>query len=63
MFATNGRPYLKQFEDRSGIWFLDAKKPTNHPGPLKAWYSSRGLKELLRKDIDEAIVEAGMNFM
>ncbi|MEW9110741.1 MAG: type I restriction-modification system endonuclease [Cytobacillus gottheilii] len=54
LFATNGRPYLKQFEERSGIWFLDARKPTNHPRPLKAWYSPRGLKELLKQDIDEA---------
>lgn len=54
LFATNGRPYLKQFEERSGIWFLDARKPTNHPRPLKAWYSPQGLKELLKQDIDEA---------
>jgi type I restriction enzyme, R subunit len=54
LFATNGRPYLKQFEERSGIWFLDARKATNHPRPLKGWYSPRGLKELLKQDIDQA---------
>lgn len=54
LFATNGKPYLKQFEERSGIWFLDARKPTNHPRPLRAWYSPAGLKELLKQDIEGA---------
>jgi type I restriction enzyme R subunit len=54
LFATNGRPYVKQFEERSGIWFLDARKATNHPRPLKGWYSPQGLKELLKQDKDEA---------
>ena len=25
LYATNGRPYLKQIETESGIWFRDAK--------------------------------------
>ena len=54
LFATNGKPYLKQFEERSGIWFLDARKPTNHPRPLRSWYSPAGLKELLKQDIEGA---------
>ncbi len=54
LFATNGRPYMKQFEEKSGIWFLDARKETNHPRPLKAWYSPQGLKDLLKKDVDQA---------
>jgi type I restriction enzyme, R subunit len=54
LFATNGRPYLKQFEERSGIWFLDARKSTNHPRPLKAWYTPQGLKELLKLDEEKA---------
>lgn len=54
LFATNGRPYLKQFEERSGIWFLDARKSTNHPRPLKAWYTPQGLRELLKLDEEKA---------
>ncbi|MED1876058.1 type I restriction-modification system endonuclease [Brevibacillus borstelensis] len=54
LFATNGRPYLKQLEHKSGIWFLDARKPTNHPRALQAWYSPDGLKSLLQRDIDKA---------
>jgi type I restriction enzyme R subunit len=54
LFATNGRPYLKQLEQKSGIWFLDARRPTNHPRALQGWYSPEGLRELLRQDQDKA---------
>lgn len=51
LFATNGRPYHKQVEEKSGIWFLDARKATNHPRPLEGWYTPQGLKELLKQDV------------
>lgn len=54
LFATNGRPYLKQLEQKSGIWFLDARKSTNHPRPLQGWYTPQGLKELLAQDIERS---------
>lgn len=54
LFATNGRKYLKQLEEKSGIWFLDARKPTNHPKALQSWYTPKGLKDLLDKDIEGA---------
>ncbi len=57
LFATNGRSYLNQLEEKSGIWFLDARKSTNHPRPLKAWYSPEGLKELIKQDLDKATKE------
>ncbi|ACB85560.1 type I restriction-modification system endonuclease [Natranaerobius thermophilus] len=57
LFATNGRPYLKQLEHKSGIWFLDARKKTNHPRPLKDWYSPEGLTDLSKKNIEEATKE------
>src|SRR5699024_1460043 len=57
LFATNGREYLQQIEQKSGIWFLDARKSTNHPRPLKGWYSPEGLKDLLKKDIDKAATD------
>src|SRR5690606_24041627 len=46
LFATNGRPYMKQFKQKSGIWFLDARKSTNHPRALNGWYSPQGLRQL-----------------
>ncbi len=54
LFATNGRPYHPQLEDKSGTWFLDARKSTNHPNVLKGWYSPNGLKDLLKIDADVA---------
>lgn len=54
LFSTNGRPYLEQLKHMSGIWFLDARKPTNHPRPLQAWYSPQGLIDLLKQDTEQA---------
>lgn len=54
LFSTNGRPYLEQLKHMSGIWFLDARKASNHPRPLQAWYSPQGLKALLQQDVDQA---------
>jgi type I restriction enzyme R subunit len=54
MFATNGRPYLRQLETKSGIWFLDGRKSNNHPRALQDWYSPQGLKDLLKKDEEAA---------
>jgi len=50
LFATNGRPYLKQVETQSGIWFRDARDPTNLRRALADWPSPEGLKAQL--DID-----------
>lgn len=54
LFATNGRPYLRQIAERSGIWFRDARKPTNLPAVLPGWYTPEGLSALLRQDIADA---------
>lgn len=51
-FATNGRPYLKQLETKSGIWFIDFRKPTQSPYALKGWMSPIGIEELLERDED-----------
>lgn len=51
-FATNGRPYLEQYDTKSGIWFLDLRQPFNAPKALKGWMSPTGMLELLERDID-----------
>lgn len=51
-FATNGRPYLEQYRTKSGIWFLDLRKPSNVPKALRGWMSPENLLDLLVKDID-----------
>lgn len=50
-FATNGRPYLKQYETKSGVWFLDLRQPDNVPKAMKGWMSPTGMMEQLEKDI------------
>jgi type I restriction enzyme R subunit len=54
LFATNGRPYLKQLETKSGIWFRDARQDSNMPKALHGWIDPQGLLALLEKDIIEA---------
>ena len=51
-FATNGRPYLEQYRTKSGIWFLDLRKPDNAPTPLRGWMSPDGMEELLAQDVE-----------
>jgi type I restriction enzyme R subunit len=45
---------LEQLKEKSGIWFLDARLPTNHPRPLQGWYSAEELMALLNQDITAA---------
>ncbi len=54
LFATNGRPFLREVLEESGIWFLDARRATNHPYALKDWYTPEGLRQLLRLDSEAA---------
>jgi type I restriction enzyme R subunit len=56
LFATNGRPYLKQVETQSGIWFRDARSPTNLRRALTDWPTPEGLKAQL--DIDREAAQA-----
>ena len=54
LFASNGRPYLQQIAEKSGIWFRDARRDENHGRPLQGWYSPEGLVALLKQDIPAA---------
>ena len=54
LFATNGRPYLKQIVEESGIWFHDIRRSTNLPRALVGWQSPEGLSKLLAQDHDAA---------
>jgi type I restriction enzyme R subunit len=61
LFATNGRPYLKQLEIKSGIWFRDARDDANIPRALQGWYSPQNLLEMLEKDV--AVANASLTSM
>lgn len=58
VFSTNGRPYLKQVETESGIWFRDTRKPFNHRRALVDWPTPDGLKGML--EIDAAAAQADL---
>ncbi|MBX9569847.1 MAG: type I restriction-modification system endonuclease [Candidatus Obscuribacterales bacterium] len=53
-FSTNGRPYLKQLETESGVWFVDMRRSTNLARALQGWHSPDGLLEMLRQNQEEA---------
>lgn len=55
MFTTNSTGYHYMMENRSGTWFLDGRKATNHPRPLRNWFSPLDLQGLYKKDIAEAL--------
>ena len=50
IFAANGRPFLRQLETHSGIWFCDLRRPDNLGHVLDGWYAPEGLTELLKRD-------------
>ncbi|MEL3972055.1 type I restriction-modification system endonuclease [Rossellomorea oryzaecorticis] len=50
LYATNGRPFLRQLQEESGIWFWDSRKPTQHARPLEGWHSPEDLQLLLEQD-------------
>jgi type I restriction enzyme, R subunit len=49
-FSANGRPYLRQLETHSGVWFCDVRCPENLSRALDGWYTPEGLMALLKRD-------------
>ena len=58
VFSANGRPYLKQVETQSGIWFRDARKLANHRRALVDWPTPNGLLGML--EIDAEVAQADL---
>lgn len=54
VFATNGRPYIKQLETMSGIWFADLRSGFSAPKALKGFISPEGIMNMLGSDIEKA---------
>jgi type I restriction enzyme, R subunit len=53
-FSANGRPYLRQLETRSGVWFCDIRQSDNLSHALDGWYTPEGLVALLKRNAEEA---------
>ena len=54
VYATNGRPYIEQYKEKSGIWGLDTREVFNVPTAVSAWPRPEELVLDLQKDVDEA---------
>lgn len=54
LFASNGRVYLEQIRNKSGIWFLDARNSANQSYPIRNWFSPNDIEGKLNQNIDEA---------
>jgi len=53
VFASNGRGFSELVKHKSGLWFLDLRKASNHAKALRNWYSPDDLRDLLRRDIEQ----------
>ncbi|WP_271328178.1 type I restriction-modification system endonuclease [Lactococcus muris] len=47
LYSSNGRPYLKQLAEQSGIWFWDARTPEKTSFALESWHSPDDLLQKL----------------
>lgn len=56
-FSSNGRPYLRQLAQQSGVWFCDLRRPENLSHVLDGWHTPDGLKALLQQDLAQAHAE------
>lgn len=66
LMASNGRAYLEQLRTKSGIWFLDARDPSNISYPIRNWFSPSDIEEKLKQDIGAAniaLVESDDSFL
>ena len=54
IYSTNGRPYLAQLAEKSGIWFWDVRTPSIPSKPLEQWHQVNDLKQKLMGDIEKA---------
>ncbi|MBB3952694.1 type I restriction-modification system endonuclease [Aureimonas jatrophae] len=54
VFATNGRPFVRQWLVKSGIWYRDVRRPINHALAQPEWFSPGDLLAKLQTDVDSA---------
>ena len=54
VFSSNGRPYLRQLAQQSGVWFCDLRRADNLGRALDGWYTPGVLQTLLQRDEDRS---------
>ncbi|WHI45599.1 type I restriction-modification system endonuclease [Microbulbifer sp. VAAF005] len=54
VYSGNGRPYLPQIQELSGIWFRDVRSPRNRAHALPNFHSPQGLLDRLQRSKQDA---------
>lgn len=57
VYSCNGRPYFKQLEQQSGIWFRDVRHPSNTARALPDFHTPAGLLDLLKRSKEAAEIK------
>lgn len=66
VFSANGREYVKQLKEKSGIWFRDVRKPSNIKDAIHNFFSPEGLIDRLKADkaaAEEKLRNEGFNYL
>jgi type I restriction enzyme R subunit len=66
IFAANGRPYVKQFEQQSGTWYRDVRKASNLAEALHGFLSPAGLIDKLtrsKKEAQDKLAKEGFSYL
>ncbi|WP_338088562.1 type I restriction-modification system endonuclease [Macrococcus brunensis] len=54
LYSTNGRPFIEQLKEKSGIWFYDTRNLYTPERALEKWHSPEDLRQKLIVDIEES---------
>lgn len=54
MYSCNGRPYVPQLAEKSGVWFRDVRAASHLKRPLPSFHTPEGLLDLLKRSRERA---------
>lgn len=66
VYASNGRPAIKQSPEASGIWFRDVRQPFHQARAIEGFHAPDGLLDLLQRSKEDAeakLREEGMAYL
>lgn len=66
VYSCNGRPYIKQIEEKSGTWFRDVRAPSNLKKALCDFHTPDGLLDQLVRDkakAEEELRKEGFSYL
>lgn len=66
VYSSNGRPFVKQLAEQSGIWFRDVREHSNIARPLANFHSPQGLEDKLTRsklDAQQKLQKEGFGYL